>query len=632
MAHAFQQHSQFSLLRQRRFAPFFATQLLGAFNDNVFRNATIVLITSQLGLTTDQSSLYTNLAPALFILPFFLFSALAGQVAEKYEKTQLIRWIKLFEIVAMSIAAWGFYAHHANLLLVVLFLMGLHSTMFGPIKYSILPQALHPPELVGGNGLVETGTALSIVFGMMLGGSLMLSPAHGPMLTSLAVLAIAIAGYLASRAIPPARPTAPTLDINWNLFSETARILKLCTRQRAVFNAVLGISWFWFFGTALTAQMPLYAEINLGGGSALFLLALGVFSVGTGVGSLLCEKLSGRTVEIGLVPLGAFGISAFALDLYFARPGAAPVTGLDLAAFLHSHGSLRILLDLMMIGVFGGFFLVPLFALVQNRTPKSELSRVIAGNNILNAMFIVAAAMSGLLAQRVLHWSIPQLFLALAIANAIVATYIFTLVPEFLMRFISWLLVKTLYRLRVHGIEHIPDEGSALIVCNHVSYMDALILGGAIPRPVRFVMYYKIFDIPVMKWIFRTAKAIPIAGARENPELMQHAFADIQAALDAGELVGIFPEGALTRDGGIGPFKSGVEHILATCPVPVVPMSLRGMWTSMWSKRDSRMGRMRVPRRFRAQVEVVADPPVDGRTATADMLEAKVRQLRGDAE
>ena len=635
--HALQRYSQFALLKQRRFAPFFATQLLGAFNDNVFRNATIVLITSQLGLNTDQASLYTNLAPALFILPFFLFSSLAGQFAEKYEKTRLIRWIKLFEIAAMSIAAWGFYAHHASLLLVVLFLMGLHSTIFGPIKYSILPQALHPQELVGGNGLVETGTALAILFGMMLGGSLMLSPAHGPMLASLAVLAIAIAGYAASRAIPPAPPTAPALNINWNLFTETARILKLCTRQRAVFNAVLGISWFWFFGTALTAQMPLYAQTNLGGGSALFLLALGVFSVGTGIGSLLCEKLSGRTVEIGLVPLGAFGISAFALDLYFARPGAAPITGLNVAGFLHAHGSLRILFDLMMIGVFGGFFLVPLFALVQNRTPKSELSRVIAGNNILNAMFIVAAAMSGILAQRLLHWSIPQFFLALAIANALVAMYIFTLVPEFLMRFISWLLVKTLYRLRVGGMNHIPDEGPALIVCNHVSYMDALILSGAISRPVRFVMYYKIFDIPVMNWIFRTAKAIPIAGARENPELMRHAFAEIEAALDAGELVGIFPEGALTKDGEIAPFKSGVERILAMRPVPVVPMALRGMWSSMWSRRlafdkSGRLRRMRLPRRFRAQVEAIADAPIDGRIANADMLEAKVRGLRGDAE
>jgi 1-acyl-sn-glycerol-3-phosphate acyltransferase len=624
-------HSQFALLRQRRFAPFFATQLLGAFNDNVFRNATIVLITAQLGLSTDQASLYTNLAPALFILPFFLFSALAGQFAEKYEKARLIRWIKLFEIVAMAVAAWGFYAHHASLLLVVLFLMGLHSTMFGPIKYSILPQALHPEELVGGNGLVETGTALAILFGMILGGSLMLSPVHGPTYASIAVLAIAVVGYLCSRAIPPAPPTAPLLRINWNIASETWRILKLCTRQRAVFNSVLGISWFWFFGTALTAQLPVYAQTNLGGGSAVFLLALGVFSIGTGVGSLLCEKLSGRTVEIGLVPLGAFGISAFALDLYFARPGAAPVTGLNVAAFVHAPGSLRVLADLMMIGVFGGFFLVPLFALVQSRTPKSELSRVIAGNNILNALFIVSAAVCGIVAQQLLHWSIPTFFLALAIANAVVAIYIFTLVPEFLMRFLSWLLVKSLYRLRVDGIAHIPDDGPAIVVCNHVSYMDALILAGAIPRPVRFVMYYRIFEIPVMKWIFRTAHAIPIAGARENPALMQQAFADIDAALAAGEVVGIFPEGALTKDGAISPFKSGIERILAHRPVPVVPMALRGMWASMWSRRDTRLGRMRAPRRFRASVGVVAGAPVDGLGATADTLEMQVRALRGDA-
>ena len=627
-------HSQFALLGQRRFGPFFATQLLGALNDNVFRNATIVLVTSQLGLSTAQAGVYTNLAPALFILPFFLFSALAGQLAEKYEKARLIRYVKLFEIVAMAIAAWGFYAHHALLLMVVLFLMGMHSTMFGPIKYSILPQALHPQELVGGNGLVESGTALAILCGMMLGGGLMLSPERGPLYASLAVLAIAALGYAASRAIPPAPATAPDLRIRWNLFAETWRTVRRCTHQRAVWNSVLGISWFWFFGTALTAQLPLYAELHLGGSSALYLLALGVFSIGTGIGSLLCEKLSGRTVEIGLVPLGAFGISAFALDLYFARPGAAPASGLDIAAFLHARGSLRILADLAGIGLFGGFFLVPLFALVQSRTPKAELSRVIAGNNILNALFIVAGALTGLGAQ-LLHWTIPQLFLGLAVANALVAVYIFTLVPEFLMRFLSWLLVRTLYRLRVHDVEgKIPDEGAALIVCNHVSYMDALLLSASIPRPVRFVMYYRIFDIPVLRWIFRTAKAIPIAGAKEDPVLMQRAFDAIDAALADGELVCIFPEGALTKDGTIAPFKSGVERILerardAGRPVPVVPLALRGMWTSMWSRRDDRLRRMRVPRRFRAHVDVVGGA-VECAPTTAAHLEVQVRLLRGD--
>ena len=631
MAQGSGSHSQFALLRQRRFAPFFATQLLGAFNDNVFRNATVVLITTQLGLSLDQQALYTNLAPGLFILPFFLFSALAGQFAEKYEKTRLIRAVKLFEIVAMSIAAWGFFAHHASLLLVVLFLMGLHSTMFGPIKYSILPQALHPRELVGGNGLVETGTALAILFGMMLGGSLMLSPASGPLYASIAVLAIACAGYLASRGIPPAPPTAPNLQVDWNVFASTWRTLRLCFRQRAVGNSVLGISWFWFVGTLLTAQLPVYAEANLGGGSALFLLALGVFSIGTGMGSLLCEKLSGRSVEIGLVPLGAFGISAFLVDLYFARPGAALEHGLTVSGFIHAHGSWRILIDLIGVGMFGGFFLVPLFALVQLRTPKSELSRVIAGNNILNAVFIVAASLAGLALTQFLHWPIPRILLALGLANAVVAIYIFTLVPEFLMRFLSWLLVRVLYRLRTQGIDRIPEEGAALIVCNHVSFMDALVLSAAIPRPVRFVMYYRIFNIPVMSWIFRTAKAIPIAGARENPELMRSAFDAVDAALAEGELVCIFPEGALTMDGEIAPFKSGVEKILERRAVPVIPMALRNLWGSMFSRRDSRLGRMRLPRRLRAHVEVVAGAPVDGAGTTAGSLEAQVRALRGDA-
>jgi 1-acyl-sn-glycerol-3-phosphate acyltransferase len=623
--------NQFALLTQRRFLPFFLTQSLGAFNDNVFRNATLALIAFQMGLDHAQVTLYSNLAPALFILPFFLFSATAGQIAEKFEKTRLIRLVKLFEIAAMTIAAYGFAAHHAGLLLVVLFLMGMHSTMFGPIKYSILPQALHPEELVGGNGLVETGTALAILFGMMLGMGLMGVPERGPMLASIAVLTIAVVGYAASRAIPLAPATAPELRFNPNPFSETWRTLKLCTRQRAVFNSVLGISWFWFFGTAMTAQLPNYATEHLGGGLSLNLLALGLFSVGTGVGSLLCEKLSGRSVEIGLVPMGAFGISAFAIDLYFARPGMAPVSGLGIAAFVQAHGSLRIMLDLALIGVFGGFYLVPLFALVQNRTPRSELSRVIAGNNILNAVFIVVAAVFGIAMQRFLHWSIPQLFLALGILNAMVAIYIFTLVPEFLMRFLSWMLVKSLYRLRVQGIEHIPDQGPALLVCNHVSYMDALIIGGAVPRPARFVMHHAIYHAPVIHWLFRTAKAIPIASAKTDPALLERAFAAVDAALAEGEIVCLFPEGKLTLDGEIGPFRPGVQRILAARPVPVVPIALRGMWDSMWSQRDSKLRRMRVPRRLRAHVELIIGAPIPAAQASAELLEATVRELRGDS-
>ncbi|HST45109.1 MAG TPA: MFS transporter [Luteimonas sp.] len=628
-------HNQFELLGQRRFLPFFTVQSLGAFNDNVYRQAIIGLL-FYLGISSGQRTLYTNLAPALFILPYFLFSALAGQFAEKLEKSRLIRITTAMEIGIMSLAAVGFLLGNMAILLVALFCTGMQSTLFGPVKYSILPSVLRPEELTGGNGLVEMGTSISILIGMIFGGLVFqVAGEHGPQAAAASVVVLAILGNLASRAIPRVEASAPELVIRWNPIPESLSIWRLTRRHPAVRNAILGVSWFWFIGTVLTAQLPTYAELHLGAperSTALYIVALALFSIGVGIGSLLCEKLSARTVEIGLVPLGAFGISAFLLDLYFARSGAPPATGLSVQAFLSGQGGWRIALDLTAIGFFSGLFIVPLFALIQSRTPKHELSRVIAGLNIQNAAFIVAAAMLGIVVQRFLGWSIPQVFLALAIANTLVSIWIFTLVPEFLMRLLSWLLVRALYRLHAQGTEaNVPDEGAALLVCNHVSYMDALILSASIPRPVRFVMYHRIYRLPLLHWIFRTARVIPIAGASEDPALMERAFAEIDAALADGELVGIFPEGRLTRDGAIGPFKSGVERVLALRPVPVVPMALRGMWQSMWSHNESRMGRMRVPRRLRARIEVVAVPAIDGAVATATGLEMIVRGLRGDA-
>jgi 1-acyl-sn-glycerol-3-phosphate acyltransferase len=627
-------HSQFSLLKQRRFLPYFAVQALGAFNDNVYRQAIIGLLIF-LGASTAELSLYATLAPAIFILPYFLFSSIAGQFAEKLEKHRLIVITTTMEIVIMSLAAVGFLLQNMPLLLIALFCTGVQSTLFGPVKYSVLPAILKPEELTGGNGLVEMGTSISILCGMIAGGMIFqVAGAYGPQAAAITIVLLALLGNAMSRLIPRMDAGAPDLVIRWNPIPESLAILRMAKQQLAVRNAILGVSWFWFFGTLLTSQLPAYAKLHLGaaeGSSTLYVFALALFSIGTGVGSLLCEKLSGRTVEIGLVPIGAFGMSAFLMDLYFARPGMAPATGLDIAGFIRQAGSVRIMIDLVGIGMFAGIFVVPLFALIQSRTDNAQMARVFAALNIQNSGFIVLAALVGL-GLHALGLTGPQIFLALAIANALVAIWIFTIVPEFLMRFLSWVLVRSLYRLRLHGIEkQVPDEGPALIVCNHVSYMDALIVAATIPRPVRFVMYYRIFNIPVMSWIFRTAKAIPIAGARENPELMQRAFEEIDAALANGEIVGIFPEGALTKDGQIAAFKSGVEKILARRPVPVVPMALKGMWSSMWSHRDSRMGRMRVPRRFRAHIEVMAGEPIDGAQATAERLEAEVRALRGDA-
>jgi 1-acyl-sn-glycerol-3-phosphate acyltransferase len=315
----------------------------------------------------------------------------------------------------------------------------------------------------------------------------------------------------------------------------------------------------------------------------------------------------------------------FGVDLYFARPEAATVSGLGALGFLAADGSLRILADLALIGLFGGFFIVPLFALVQSRTERDRVSRVIAANNILNALFMVVSALMAL-ALFALDFTIPEILLFTALLNAVVAVYIYTLVPEFLWRFVAWLLVSTLYRVRIEGREHIPEEGPALIVCNHVSFMDAVVLMGAIRRPTRFVMYYKIHRMPLFGWLFRQARAIPIAGRKEDPEKMERAFAEVRKALAAGEIVGIFPEGGLTADGTIQPFRPGVERILAADPVPVVPMALRGLWGSLFSRKD----RLRYPRRFRSKIALVIGAPIAPADASAYALEQRVRELRGD--
>jgi len=635
-------HSQFALLGQRRFAPFFLSQSLGAFNDNVFKQALVILVTVKaVGLTDDERSLWANLASALFILPFFLLSATAGQWAEKYEKARSIRRIKLLEIVIAVLAAVGFWLNSLPFLLGVLFLLGAQSALFGPIKYAILPQALKPEELTGGNGLVETGTFLAILVGTIFGGMLISEYENGPLLASIAVIAIAVAGYVAARFVPEAPATAPDLAIDRNPLRATLSTLATLKGQRAVLNSVLGISWFFFFGALFLAQLPKYAIDVLGGDATVIPLLLTLFSLGIGLGSLLCETLSRRTVEIGLVPLGAIGMTVFGVDLWLAQPqasahalevAAGTANAIDWRGFLAADGSARIAIDLALIGLFGGFFIVPLFALVQQRAPREQLSRVIAANNIVNALFIVIAAGLAVLLLGPAGLSIPQLFLVTAALNAVVAVYIFSLVPEFLMRFLVWLATLAMYRIDTKGIEEsIPDEGPALVVCNHVGYMDALLLAGAIPRPVKFVMYYKIFRIPVMNWVFRAAGAIPIAGSKEDPELMQRAFDRIDAALANGEIVGIFPEGGLTKDGEIAPFRPGVEKILARRPVPVVPMALKNLWGSLFSRRDSALGRMRLPRRFRAAIGIEATTPVPGEIATAAQLEAKVRALRGDA-
>ncbi|HET7764777.1 MAG TPA: MFS transporter [Burkholderiales bacterium] len=625
------QASQYQLLKQRRFLPFFVTQFLGAFNDNVYKNALVILVAFHAAsLSTLSAPTLSNLAQAIFILPFFLFSATAGQIADKLEKSRLIRWVKLAEIAIMALGASGLYLRNLDLLMTALFLMGLHSTVFGPVKYSYLPQHLGQEEITGGNGLVEMGTFLAILVGTLLGGFLIAGGEAGPV--AAAVLILAVLGYLASRGIPRSPAAAPDLAINWNPLTETWRILGFMRRNRVVFLSVLGISWFWFLGAVYLSQFPVYTKDILSGREEVVSMLLAIFSVGIGVGSLLCERLSGRRIEIGLVPFGSIGLTAFGIDLHFASAGLAAHAPFGPAEFLRESAHWRVLADLALVGVFGGFYIVPLYTLIQTRSEPSERSRIIAGNNVLNALFVVAAAgmAIGLLG---LGMSIPQLFLVAALLNAAVAIYIYTLVPEFLMRFLIWLLVHTVYRLEKSGLEHIPQSGPAILVCNHVSYVDPLVIAAACPRPPRFVMDHQIFKIPVLNFIFRTARAIPIAPVREDPAALEHAYDAIAKALGEGDIVCIFPEGKITHDGILNPFKPGISRIVERTPVPVVPLALRGLWGSFFSRRGGpAMTKWdRIVKRIYSRIALVAAPAVAAKDVTPEGLQATVLGLRGDA-
>ena len=608
--------------------PFFMTQGLGAFNDNIFKNALVALLVfkgSQMaGLNTNQ---VVNLSAMIFILPFFLFSALFGQFADKYEKSIQIRRVKQFEIVIMLLATLGFWMSNLPLLLFVLFLLGLQSTIFGPIKYGILPQILSKEELVGGNALIEMGTFVAILAGTIAGPQLAGIESSWPYWVGVACLMVAVAGYQYSRTIPMAEAVSPGLKINWNIFSETVRNLKFINENRTVLNSVLGISWFWFFGAIFLVQIPAYSQNVIGGEENLMSTLLALFIIGISTGSLLCERLSGKQVEIGLVPFGAIGLTLFGLDLYLASP-ASPGVNVGALEFLSQGANWRICADLLLIGVFGGFYIVPLYALVQHRSSPSHLSRVIAGLNILNALFMVIAAVMAMLVLGPADFSIPELFLMTAILNAVVAIYIFTLVPEFLMRFLVWMLIHTIYRVTVKGIDNIPDEGPVIVASNHVSFADPLIVGGIIRRPVNFVMYYKIYRIPVLNFIFRTGKAIPIASRAENPEILEQVYRRMHQVLDSGDVLGIFPEGGITYDGNIQPFKTGIDKIISEKPVPVVPVALCNLWGSLFSRRDPLHKRR--PYKFWANIELRIGEPIPPQEVTAARLQKEVEKLRGD--
>jgi 1-acyl-sn-glycerol-3-phosphate acyltransferase len=575
--------NQFALLRQRRFAPFFWTQFSGAANDNLFKFAFTVMVTYQLQVGWMPPAMAGLVIGALFILPFLLFSATSGQLTDKYDKTFMIRAVKNLEIAIMALAAWGFYRADVSILLGCTFMMGVHSTLFGPVKFAYLPQVLNERELTGGNGMVEMGTFVAILLGNVAGGLLVAIPQVGRQDVAIACVLLALAGRTVAQFIPAAPATDPGLKINFNPVSETWRNLKLAHGNLVVFRSLLGISWMWFFGAVFLSQFPSFAKEVLHGDEQVASLLLVVFSIGIGTGSLLCEMLSRRHVEIGLVPLGAIGMSVFAVDLYFASRGLAPAQSLTLMQFLGASAHWRVMADLALLSLFAGLYSVPMYALIQLRSQPTHRARIIAANNILNALFMIASSIiAGMLLK--LGASIPQIFLVVGLANAVVACYIFMLVPEYLLRFVAWVASHLVYRFRVAGDENIPVQGAAILVCNHVSFIDAVLLMAASPRPIRFVMDHRIFQVPVLGWLFKLAKAIPIASRTEDPATYEAAFDAAAKVLDDGDLLAIFPEGGITRDGTLQEFKGGIMKILERNPVPVIPRALTNLWGSFFSR------------------------------------------------
>ena len=615
------------LLGDRRFWPLFVAQFFGAFNDNFFKSTLVLLLTFReatfAGLGARE---LVALAGGVFILPYFLFSAFAGQLADKYPKATLIRWVKLAEVGVLLLGSLSFALGSTGLSFAVLFLLGTQAALFGPLKYGVLPELLSSTELVAGNALVELGTFLAILCGTLAGGLLVsLGPAGMHWVSGL-LLTCSLLGWAATLRLRAAPAAEPSLVVERRILRPTARLIGRARRERALWQSILGISWFWLLGSVVLSVLPSLVKGELHGSEGIVTYFLALFSIGVGAGSVLAEKLSYSRLELGLVPLGSLGITLFladagaALALAPSAAGAAPA--LALGAFVDSSLGLRLSVDFLLFSLSSGLFTVPLYTLLQERSEEKTRARIIAANNVLNAVFMVAGALllTGLFA---LGLSIPALLVGCAALNLAVALYIYTVLPEFLLRLLCYGLAHLLYRLRVAGAEHVPAKGAAVLVANHVTFVDWMVIACATQRPIRFVMDNAYANAWLVRRVLADAKVIPIASAKVNPEVLEAAFGSISGALGAGELVCIFPEGRLSSDGQMAAFRRGIERILASDPVPVVPMHLSGLFGSHFSRAPSR----RLWGRLWGRVELKIGSPLAPEGLTAQALEEHVQQL-----
>ena len=626
--------SQMQLMTRRRFWPLFWVAFLTAFNDNLFKQGLIVLLTMKsLQLFGLGSDVLTAMTTVLIMIPFVLLSATAGQVLDRGVKSRAIRKIKAAEIAIMGLGAYGMFTQQFELLMLVLLLTGVQSTFFSPAKYSMLPELLDDEELVGGNALIEMGTFLSVLLGTITGGILVgvMGLEHGPQALGAAIVVVALIGFVIARFVPDTPAANPDLEINYNPVTPNVKILRETRKDQPVFLSIMGLSWFWFVGTGVMAVIPAYADRLFHGNELGVTYFMALFSVGIGIGSLLCERFSRHGLELGLVPFGSIGMSLFLADLFFiGMPTVGdPATSLKILQFLSSFQGIRISFDLFMFALFGGIFTVPLYTMVQANTGADRRSRVIAGLNIISSLFmLVAGGMATvMLAQKI---SVPVFYLVLAIMNVLVAVFIYRLLPVFLWRFLVVLVTGIAYRFEVNGRENIPQEGRAVLACNHPSFIDFTFVAVASQRPARFIMHYSYFEKPGWRWLFEQTRVIPIARQSEDERMLKDAFEQIAEALEEDELVCIFPEGMVSRDGKLGTFRRGIEEIVERTPSPVVPMALKGMWGSFFSFQAGKpMTRLRQGRLFRDHVELDIGPMIPAEQVSADELARRIAGMGG---
>ena len=576
------------ILGNRHFTPFFWVQFLGALNDNVFKNALVILITYRsIEIAGWDKFTLVPLAGGIFILPWLLFSATAGQLGDRYQKTTLIRIIKLVEIAVMILAALGFIFEQFELLMVTLFLMGTQSTFFGPLKYGIIPSLVSRNTLLEANSFVTGGTFVAILLGTILGGTLSYIE-NGPLVLSVVLIFLSVSGWFLSCWIEKVPVYQNSLKVDWTLLRSTGKILSLTWRKPEIFRILMGISWFWFLGAAVLSLLPLMVQELFRGSEEVTTFFLGIFVLGMGCGAFLVKKISLENINLGLVPLSLLGIGLVLLDLYANLGYWGGVHTLDktydLKEFLQFPYVLRIVADIFLLTLFGGVYVISQMTYIQQVTPSEELARIISGNNIWNAIFMILSSffVAGFSKSLGIVNEIGLLGLGTLVTSVILYCYY----SDHVLRSIGWVLIRLIYRVTVKGLHNIPAKGPFILVSNHVSFADGPLLMGACTRPIHFVLdwrYYYFFTGPF--W-FRQARCIPIATGRESGEVLEKAFQTIYERLDNGEVIGIFPEGKITQDGKINAFQPGVAKIIRKRPVPVVLCGIDGMWGSIFSRKD----------------------------------------------